>query len=61
MRRTLATSDAVPGLTPLSGVDTSSTSGPAVINRLHDFFGPPNRVRDCAHSRRNTLASIELR
>jgi hypothetical protein len=41
----------------LSGDDcrvTSSASGPAFVNRLHDFFSPSHGIRDCA-DRRGTL------
>jgi len=37
-----------------------STSRPSFINRLHNFFGPPHRVRDCADSRRNPLPAVKL-
>ena len=35
-------------------------SGPSVVNGLHDFLGPPHRVRDCADSRWNSFPAIEL-
>lgn len=38
----------------------SSRRGPALVNRLHNFFGPPHRVRDCADGRRNSLTAIKL-
>jgi hypothetical protein len=28
---------------------SSSTNRPAFVNCLHDFLGPPHRIRDCAH------------
>ena len=37
-----------------------STSRPSFINRLHNFFGPPHRVRDCVNCRRNSFPAIKL-
>jgi hypothetical protein len=39
----------------------SAASRPPLINRLHDFLGPPHCVPDCAHGRRNSLSAIKLR
>jgi hypothetical protein len=39
---------------------TSSPRGPAFVNRLHDFLGPPHRIRDCAHCSGNSFPAIEL-
>ena len=39
---------------------TSSLRGPAFVNRLHDFLGPPHSVCDCAHSCRNSFSAIKL-
>src|SRR5450631_3372869 len=44
----------------VSGGFLSSVSGPAVINRLHDFLGPAHRVRNCTHCRRDSFPAIEL-
>ena len=44
----------------LCGPGSSSTSGPAFVNRPHDFLSPPDRIRDCAHGRRNSLPALEL-
>jgi hypothetical protein len=38
----------------------SSARGPAIIYRLHDFLGPPHRVRDCADRRWDPFSAIEL-
>jgi hypothetical protein len=38
----------------------SSRSRPPLVNRLHDFLGPPHRIRDCAHGRRNSLPTLKL-
>lgn len=39
----------------------SSTRGPPFVNCLQYLLGPPHRIRDCAHSRRNPLPAVELR
>jgi hypothetical protein len=39
---------------------TSSPRGPAFVNRLHDFLGPPHCVCDCAHSCRNSFSAVKL-
>jgi hypothetical protein len=43
-----------------SNILVSFGSGPAFVNCLHDFFGPPHCIRDCAHCRRNSFPAIEL-
>ena len=40
---------------------TSSPNGPSFVNRLHDFLGPADRVRDCANRRRNSLPELSSR
>jgi len=45
---------------PHGAVTPLSACGPAFVYRLHDFLGPPHRVRDCTDCRRNSLPAIKL-
>jgi hypothetical protein len=42
------------------GLVAPSARRPTLINRLHDFLGPPDCVCDGANRRRSFLSSIEL-
>src|ERR1022692_2426262 len=46
---------------PSKSAGISPASGPAFVNRLQNFLGPPHRVCDCAYGRRNSLPAIKLR
>jgi hypothetical protein len=44
---------------PTSEFCTFSPDRPALIDRLHDLFRPPNRVSNCRDGGRDSLAAIE--